>query len=161
MCSSTRSRIPAHRPPADPAADGHLRAGDTDRDHITLLLGEAFALGYLTIAEFETRCGQVPLAVTRQDLRNLLADLPADPAGRMVSAARMSRKAAALRGVRIHLLCYLGAALIMLAVWTATALMSNAWYFWPVWPILGGGIGVLSHALPVRLIFSAHRSRFA
>jgi hypothetical protein len=161
MCRTTRNRIPAHRPPADPAADSRLRAGDTDRDHVTLLLGEAFALGYLTIAEFETRCGQVPLAVTRQDLWNLLDDLPADRVGRTVSADRLSRKAAALRGLRIHLLCYLGAALIMLGAWTATALMFNAWYFWPVWPILGGGIGVLSHALPVRLIFSPRRPRFA
>ncbi len=161
MCSSTGSRIPAHRPPAGPAADGHLRVGDTERDHVTLLLGEAFTLGHLTIAEFETRCGQVPRAVTRQDLQNLLGDLPADRVGRMVSAGRMSRKAAALRGVRIHLFCYLGAALIMLGAWPAIALMFNAWYFWPVWPIVGGGVGVLSHALPVRLIFSAHRPRFA
>jgi Domain of unknown function (DUF1707)/2TM domain len=160
VCSSKSGRIPAHRPPSGIGADGHLRVGDADRERVTLLLGEALALGYLTIAEFETRCGQVPIAVTGQDLQNLLGDLPVHRVGRMVPAGRMARRAAALRGVRIHLLCYLGAVFIMLAVWMATALIFNAWYFWPVWPILGGGIGVLGHALPVRLIFSAHRPRF-
>jgi len=30
------------------------------------------------------------------------------------------------------------------------AIAFGATYFWPVWPILGWGIGVASHVLPVR-----------
>jgi hypothetical protein len=33
----------------------------------------------------------------------------------------------------------------------AVGLTAGAWYFWPVWPILGAGIGVLGHALPNRI----------
>jgi hypothetical protein len=29
---------------------------------------------------------------------------------------------------------------------------AGAWYFWPIWPILGGMIGVMSHAIPVRAV---------
>jgi hypothetical protein len=39
---------------------------------------------------------------------------------------------------------------IVLAVWLAVGLTAGAWYFWPIWPILGAGIGVISHALPIR-----------
>jgi hypothetical protein len=38
----------------------------------------------------------------------------------------------------------------VLTVWLAVGLTAGGWYFWPVWPILGAGIGVLSHALPIR-----------
>jgi hypothetical protein len=39
-------------------------------------------------------------------------------------------------------------------VWLAVGLTAGAWYFWPVWPILGAGIGVLGHALPIRHAFA-------
>ena len=39
---------------------------------------------------------------------------------------------------------------IVLAVWLAVGLTAGAWYFWPIWPILGAGIGVLGHAVPIR-----------
>ena len=38
----------------------------------------------------------------------------------------------------------------MIGIWLALAIAVGAWYFWPVWPILGGGLGVFSHAIPVR-----------
>lgn len=36
-------------------------------------------------------------------------------------------------------------------IWVATSVAFGASYFWPIWPALGGGIRLLSHALPVRL----------
>ena len=38
----------------------------------------------------------------------------------------------------------------MIGIWLAVAVTAGAWYFWPVWPIMGMGIGVVSHAVPVR-----------
>ena len=35
-------------------------------------------------------------------------------------------------------------------VWLAVGLSAGAWYFWPIWPILGAGIGLAAHAIPVR-----------
>jgi hypothetical protein len=51
--------------------------------------------------------------------------------------------------VQIHLAGYLAMVAIVLAVWFAVGLTAGAWYFWPIWPILGAGIGVIGHALPV------------
>jgi hypothetical protein len=52
--------------------------------------------------------------------------------------------------VRIHLGAYLAMVVIVLTVWLAVGLTAGAWYFWPIWPILGAGIGVVGHALPIR-----------
>jgi hypothetical protein len=52
--------------------------------------------------------------------------------------------------VRIHLCAYLAMVVIVLTVWLAVGLTAGSWYFWPIWPILGAGIGVVGHALPIR-----------
>lgn len=44
----------------------------------------------------------------------------------------------------------LGMVAIVLSVWLAVALSADAGYFWPIWPILGGGGGLISHAATVR-----------
>jgi len=44
---------------------------------------------------------------------------------------------------------------IVLTVWLAVGLTADAWYFWPIWPILGAGIGVVGHALPIRFAMPA------
>jgi hypothetical protein len=56
----------------------------------------------------------------------------------------------ARRGVRLHLYAYLAASVLMIGIWWSVALTAGAWYFWPVWPILGMGIGTVSHAFGVR-----------
>ena len=46
---------------------------------------------------------------------------------------------------------YLAMAAIVLTVWLAVVLTTGETaYFWPVWPILGGAIGLLGNMLPVR-----------
>ena len=57
--------------------------------------------------------------------------------------------------MRIHLAAYLAMVAIVLTVWLAVGLTAGAWYFWPIWPILGAGIGVIGHALPIRFAISA------
>jgi hypothetical protein len=52
--------------------------------------------------------------------------------------------------VRLHLAGYLTMVVIVLTVWLAVALSAGAWYFWPIWPILGAGIGVLGHTIPIK-----------
>ncbi len=48
---------------------------------------------------------------------------------------------------------------IVLAVWLTVGLTAGAWYFWPIWPILGAGIGVIGHALPIRAMSWSHCGR--
>jgi cytochrome b561 len=63
---------------------------------------------------------------------------------------RAARQAAARMSVRLHLAAYLAMVVIVLTAWLAVGRSAGAWYFWPIWPILGAGIGVLGHAVPIR-----------
>lgn len=126
------------------------RIGDTDRERTAAQLGLALTQGYLDFPEYEGRMDRTFAASTVAELGPLVADLPAvirrhDPQ-RQAAAARAARLS-----VRIHLAAYLLMVVIVLTVWAATALFAGATYFWPVWPILGAGVGLASHAIPVRL----------
>ncbi len=132
-----------------------IRAGDRERDATAELLGLALAQGYLDMPEYEARLQQVYDANTTPDLRRLTDDLPVAELRRNDPRRKAARLAAARRGVHIHLAAYLAMVVIVLTVWLAIGLSAGAWYFWPIWPILGAGIGVLSHALPIRYGFPA------
>ena len=129
-----------------------IRAGDREREKTAGQLGAALAQGYLAMGEYETRVQAAFAANTTAELRLLVADLPLAQLRRNDPRRREARRAAARRGVQIHLAGYLAMVVIVLAVWLAVGLTADAWYFWPVWPILGAGIGVLGHALPIRAI---------
>jgi hypothetical protein len=110
-----------------------IRASDTEREQATARLREHAAAGRLTIEELTTRLEAAVAARTRGELGALFADLPVDaqprPSGRHRGGARTH--------TRIYVLVCLG----MVAIWAATGMG----YFWPVWPIFGWGIGVISH----------------
>jgi hypothetical protein len=124
-------------------------AGNRDRERTADLLGQALAQGYLQIDEYEARLQAVYQTHTAPQLRELLADLPVDRIRRHDPRRRAARIAAARRGVRIHLGAYLAMAAVVLAVWAAVAATTSAIYFWPIWPILGGAIGFISHAMSI------------
>lgn len=127
-----------------------IRAGDREREKTANQLGSALAQGYLAMDEYETRLQAAFAAHTTAELHPLVADLPLAHLRRNDPRRREARRAAARRGVQIHLAGYLAMVVIVLTVWLAVGLTAGAWYFWPVWPILGAGIGVLGHALPIR-----------
>jgi len=131
-----------------------IRAGDRERDQTANQLGSALAQGYLEMGEYETRLAAAFAAHTTAELGELVADLPLGQLRRNDPRRREARRAAARRGVQIHLAGYLAMVVIVLTVWLAVGLTAGAWYFWPVWPILGAGIGVLGHALPIRHAFA-------
>ena len=126
------------------------RAGDRDREVAADRLGQAFAQGYLQLDEYEQRLQVVFGAHTTGELDRLLADLPLERIRRADPRRRAARVEAARRGVRLHLAAYLAMAVVVLAVWAAVGATTDATYFWPIWPILGAGIGVVSHALGIR-----------
>ncbi len=128
-----------------------VRAGDADREATAGYLGQAFATGYLDMAEYEERLRSAFAAHTGGELDRLVSDLPMHRLRREDPRRRAARRAAARMSVRLHVAAYLLMVVIVLTVWLAVALSAGAWYFWPVWPILGAGIGVLAHAVPVRL----------
>lgn len=55
------------------------------------------------------------------------------------------RRIRAKRGFWIHLSVYLAVNALLVVIWATT----TAAYFWPVWPILGWGIGVVAHGVSV------------
>ena len=126
------------------------RAGDHDRQKTAARLGQALAQGYLDLNEYEQRVQTVFQTHTTGELKELLADLPIDRIRRADPRRRAARIAAARLGVRIHLAAYLAITVIVLAVWAAVAATTGASYFWPIWPILGAAVGLVSHALAVR-----------
>ena len=126
------------------------RAGDREREKTAGQLGSALAHGYLQMDEYETRLQSAFAAHTTAELRQLVADLPLGQLRRHDPRRREARRAAARRGVQMHLAGYLAMVVVVLTVWLAVGLTADTWYFWPVWPILGAGIGVIGHAMPIR-----------
>jgi len=122
------------------------RAGDRDRQKTASRLGQALAQGYLALQEYEQRVQQAFQTETTGELKQLVADLPVDRIRRADPRRRATRKAAARTGVRIHLAAFLAMTAVVLTVWAATGVT----YFWPIWPILGAAVGLVSHALAVR-----------
>jgi hypothetical protein len=127
-----------------------IRAGDRERERTANQLGQALAQGYLAMDEYESRLQAAFAAHTTGELHQLVADLPLAHLRRNDPRRQAARRAAAQRAVQIHLAGYLAMVVIVLTVWLAVGLSAGAWYFWPIWPILGAGIGLLSHAIPVR-----------
>jgi Domain of unknown function (DUF1707)/2TM domain len=143
-CPAAASAQRPHRP-----ASLGVRVGDHEREKVIARLGQAFTQGYLSIPEYQTRLDRAFEAQTAGELGDVLSDLPVGRIVRDDPRRRAARAAAARRGVQIHLVAYLAAALLMIGIWLAVAVTAGAWYFWPVWPILGMGVGVVSHAVPV------------
>ena len=114
-------------------ADPRVRIGDAERDRVIDQLADDHAAGRLTLAEFEDRMATAQTARTGADLAVLTADLPAPSAPR--SPARpVSRRLALDPAVRT----YLAVMALLWLIW----LLAGAGYPWPVWPMLGWGIGV-------------------
>lgn len=137
------------------------RAGDSDRANTAHLLGLALAQGYLEMADYESRLQTAFAAATRAELRALTADLPVDRLRRDDPARREARRRAARRSVQWHVAGYLAGSLLMLGIWLAVGLSAGSWYFWPVWPIMGWGIGVVCHTVPVLTHGSINPPRIA
>ncbi|MFI7027322.1 DUF1707 domain-containing protein [Microbispora rosea] len=136
------------------------RAGAAERDRAVELLADAYGAGYLTKEEFDERLDIATRARHRAELDALLADLPAKLRTSRDRAQRRVRKARAARlGVRIHAGVYAGMSLLMVVVWLAVGRATGSWYPWPIWPVLGWGVGVLGHAVPVTLATRARERR--
>jgi hypothetical protein len=140
---------------APTAVQSGVRAGDHDRERTANQLGQALAQGYLEMNEYEERVRETFAAHTTDELRRLVADLPVHRLRRHDPRRRAARRAAARRSVQAHLATYLTMVVIVLTVWLVVGVSAGSWYFWPIWPILGGAIGVIGHAVPIRLVASS------
>jgi Domain of unknown function (DUF1707)/2TM domain len=122
-----------------------LRASDADRERVVDLLRQAHAEGRLTAEEFDERMGRAFEARTYADLDRLTTDLPAPP--RPPPARQPVPSQRARESFLGHLGSYLAVNLLLVGIWAAT----GHGYFWPIWPMLGWGFAVVSHALSAYL----------
>ena len=115
-----------------PLPDTTLRASDAEREHHAELLREHAAQGRLTVDELEERLDRVYAARTRGELEPVIADLPAAERPHARRPPRRPR-------VRRDLVPFIAVNLVLIAIWAAT----GAGYFWPIWPLLGWGLGLM------------------
>ena len=114
------------------------RASDAERDRVVSDLRAHAAEGRLSVDELDERIATALSAKTRAELAQLLNDLP--------RARKRRDPAAERREFSHHLRTYLWVMALLVAIWALT----GAGYFWPIWPALGWGIGVMSHMGAVR-----------
>jgi class 3 adenylate cyclase len=122
-----------------------VRASDAEREQAVTLLRDHYEAGRLSEDDLSERIESAYAAQTVAELHELLTDLPS---AREVARRRRSGYETS---IRIHLTIYLLVNLMLIGIWAA----SGGGYFWPIWPMLGWGIGVGSHAAP----FIATRGR--
>jgi hypothetical protein len=137
-----------------PAAPRTLRASNDDRQRVLDLLQAHYVAGRLTSSELEERIERAVAARTLGDLDAELTDLPSVPTSPPEGPAHQRRRHSKERwmpetsdlnekGLRAHATSYLLVMAMLVAIW---ALTTPGGYFWPVWPMLGWGIGLASHA---------------
>jgi hypothetical protein len=102
-------------------------------------LREHGAAGRLDVDELGERVERAYRARTRAELAAALAELPD-------LGSRRASRAAAVAGLRHHFTAFAAVNLLLIGVWGATG-----GCFWPIWPLMGWGIGVALHARPVLL----------
>ena len=108
----------------------HLRASQAEREQVVELLRVHAGEGRLEVDDLEQRLGAAFAARTRGELAGLLGDLPGRDRPRRSDPGR-----------RIHLRVFVMVQLLLVCIWALTGMG----YFWPVWPLLGWGIGLMSH----------------
>lgn len=132
-----------------------LRIGDAERDEVASLLAHHFAAGRLSRSEFDERTEQVLGARTRSEVDQVVVDLPVTPADERPSVAVDSASGgepphrAAAQWRRGKLAPWAVFSVFFVVLWAVT----GGGYFWPMWPIMGWGIGVVmsgiaAHAAP-------------
>jgi hypothetical protein len=141
-------------------------------------LRESAAEGRLDLDEFGERLDEAYQAATVEQLRRALRELPAAasalapvaeppppprPPGRVAPAPRPVPRvtrhpapgtvAKAMWGA--HLGAYVSVNIMLIVIW----LLSDARYFWPMWPLMGWGVGLASHGMAHAAAQRARRSQ--
>ncbi|GAB3494575.1 DUF1707 SHOCT-like domain-containing protein [Nocardiopsis coralliicola] len=128
---------------SDPAGAGGLRASDAERSAVADRLSAALADGRLDLDEYQERLDSAMRSTTTGQLVPLTADLPDAPVGADGHAAGPVDLGAREDGPRKRpwdridddWRNWLGAAVIMTAIWAVTGITSGFGTFWPLIPL--------------------------
>jgi Domain of unknown function (DUF1707)/2TM domain len=138
------------RDPGDQQRRASLRASDADRERVAEALRQHHVDGRLDADELNQRLDRAYAAKTFGELDQVTTDLPPLQVPARAGAPLSPRppdpgRANARAAFQRHLLWYLCVNGMLVVIWALTGFG----YFWPVWPILGWGIGLASHAFAV------------
>ena len=129
---------------ADPrrAEVAGIRASDHDRETALEALREAYADGRLDRVEFDRRSAAALAATILGEFAPLLQDLePQPPLQASVHDEAVRRYRRETRDARNGVLAI---GTLTTGIWGATAIADGgAYFFWPIFPILGVGVGWL------------------
>jgi Domain of unknown function (DUF1707)/2TM domain len=122
-----------------------LRASDADRERTVEQLRRHHADGRLDLEEFSERMDRAYAARTLAELAELMADLPRDatPAAPPPAGHLDERRARRRQVFYRSLATYLAVNAVLVVVWW----LSGGGYFWPIWVMLGWGIGIVAQAV--------------
>jgi hypothetical protein len=118
-------------------------ATEQHRRRVQHLLEAHYLADRLTLDQFEERLGWALAAGTATELEILVADLPPLPREPSGPSAASRPRRRHRRDVRAHLRSYLLVMALLVTIWLLT---TPGGFFWPIWPMLGWGIGLASHA---------------
>ncbi|NRQ50966.1 DUF1707 SHOCT-like domain-containing protein [Aeromicrobium stalagmiti] len=130
-------------------ASATLRASDADRDVAAGALREAYADGRLTRSEYDERSATALGVRTLGEVLPLLADLFPSAVTRVSSGVTADLRAKAIvkyeRELRDARNGWLFVSGVSVAVWVVSSIASGGpYFFWPIFPSLGVGIGYAS-----------------
>lgn len=140
--------------PVTPGDQPQLRLSDREREAVAAFLRHHADEGRLSLVELEDRLSVVYGARVRADLDGVAEGLPLEvvrppsaprplPATsqRELSRQRHRTGGAAEKSLAIHVRTYFVFCVFFVLIWA----FSGGGYFWPIWPMLGWGVGVASH----------------
>lgn len=123
-----------------PSATGDVRASDAEREQVARILRAAAGEGLLTLGEADDRLAALYASRWRSELAPLTADLP--DGGHRLLENTVEARHAAQAGLRRHALTVAVIVVVLLTAWVLT----DADFFWPVWPLAFMALSVFKHA---------------
>lgn len=123
-----------------PAVTDDVRASDAEREHVARILRAAAGEGLLALGEADDRLAALYASRWRSELSPLTADL--SDGGQALLENTAEARHAARAGLRRHALTVAVVAVVLLTVWVLT----DADFFWPVWPLAFMTLSVFKHA---------------
>jgi class 3 adenylate cyclase len=122
------------------------RASDAERERVAKQLRDHLADGRISHDELAVRLDATYNAKTRADLDLVLRDLPvsAEQAADETRRSRREHRRRVRKGFKAHFTSWALVNGFLVGIWATTG--ANVHEFWPIWPMMGWGLGLAFHA---------------